>query len=211
LSTTPLGARTRVYLTCLLLLSATLLAGCGGEDDPSPSPASSDSPTSTSGPTSAPTSASADSSQSPSPSESVPPAAGKTVETSFFTVSAPQGWEVHVVAEDFVVTASDPDSSDTIAFKIIEKGGAQPGLRALANDAVEFGTWPGGKAPAIVAETELGGEPAYHLTGSGGGARVDARGTLHGTSAVSIGFEIYGSQTELESIVESVLATWQWK
>lgn len=198
--TTPLGAPTRLALTSLLVTTSLLLASCGNSDDPKADPTSST-------PTASASSAPGD----PSASPTVASASGEVVETKAFTVHVPDGWQVDVVSKDFVITANSPHGFDVIAFKIIDKNGDQPGLPALAKDAVQFGTWPGGKDPAIVAPSELGGEAAYHLTGSGNGAVFDQVGAMHGTDAVSINFEIYGSRAKLQSIAESVLATWQWK
>jgi hypothetical protein len=198
-STTSLGARTRHVLTSLLVTSALLLSACGGKDDPVADPT----PTTSS-------STSDDPSESESASASVAPATGDVVETKAFTANVPEGWRVDVVSKDFVIVAHDPDRGNAITFNIIDTGGNELTLDQLADDAVQTGSWPG-KPPKAVAETELGGEPAYHLTGSGGGIFVDARGTMHGTDAVSVNFEDYQSDKSLQSTVESVLATWQWK
>jgi hypothetical protein len=201
----PLGAATRLVLTGLLVTSALLLSACGGQDDPVPDPTST---------TSSSTSTSDDPSESGSGSASgsaaVTPATGELVETKAFAAHVPEGWQVDVVSKDFVIVAHDPDRGNAITFNIIDTGGNELTLDQLAADAVQTGSWPG-KTPSVVAETELGGEPAYHLIGSGGGVFVDARGTVHGSDAVSVDFEDYRSDTSLQSTVESVLASWQWK
>jgi hypothetical protein len=200
LRTTPLGARTRLVLTSLLVTSTLLLAACGGNDDPKADPTPS---------TSTPASASDDPSQSNSPS--VVPATGKLVETKDFTAHVPEGWDVTVVSKDYVITSHDPDSSDAIAFTIVDTFGNDQGLDDLAKEAVRLGAWPG-EDPSIVGQTELAGEPAYHLASSGGGGIfVDVRGAVRAGDAVAVRFDNYQSNAALQSMVESVLATWQWK
>ncbi|MCW2792209.1 MAG: hypothetical protein JWO76_1307 [Nocardioides sp.] len=197
--TTPHGARTRLVLTSLLVTSTLVLAACGGSGDPKadPSPSSSTSATTSSEP-------------SESESASVAPAAGKLVETKFFTAHVPEGWDLVVVSKGFVITSHDPDSESAIGFAIVDTFGKDRSLEDLARQAVRNGAWPS-KDPSIVAETELGGEPAYHLTSSGDGVFIDVRGLLRSGNAIAVRFDNYRSEAALRATVDSVLATWQWK
>jgi hypothetical protein len=195
---TPLGARTRLVLTSLLVTFTILLAACGGNDDPRANATPSTAPTS-----------SGDPSDSPSPSESVAPASGKTVDMKVFDTHVPAGWQVQVSARNFSVTAYDLKSGDQIAFSVVSLAGNDFTLSHLAHQALRLGPWT--KTPTIEPETTLAGEPAYHLTGAvGAGGRGESLGAAYKGNDVRVVFQISGPQTKLDRVRESVLASWQW-
>ncbi|MCW2792210.1 MAG: hypothetical protein JWO76_1308 [Nocardioides sp.] len=192
--TTPLGARTSLVLTSLLVTSAILLAACGGNDDPRSDPSPS-------------TSTSTDPSESTSPS--VKPATGKLVDTSRFTVRVPEKWVVIVAAKDFSITASGLETGDSISFGLIDLT-TPTGLDVLAKRTQRLGPWV--KPPARAPDSTLAGADAYHLVGPvGKGERVDAFGTVRSGKHVEVIFDVYGPQSRLDKLKASVIATWQWK
>jgi hypothetical protein len=198
LSTTPLGARTRLVLTTVLVTTTLLLVACAGKDDPTPG---------------SPTSAATSSDQptvSTSPTESATPAAGKTVDMKVFSTQVPAGWKVNVTAKDFSVLAYDPETSDAISFSVVSLAGNDFTLDHLARQAVRYGPWS--KTPTIEPETTLAGEPAYHLSGPvEGGLRGESLGSSYDGNNVAAVFQVAGSSAKLHSIMQAVLATWQWK
>jgi hypothetical protein len=202
LSTTPLGARTRTTLISLLVGGPLLLAACGDSDDettadPTPTTSSSSSP------------ATASSSPS-SPGSTVAPATGRLVDTSFFSVHVPEGWRVIESVPDLAVTADDTDGLDLISFTMTKTYGKEFTLDELARQALR--TTPWSKQPGIAPVTTLAGAPAYHLSGPvGNGFQADAFGLVHGEENVMVSIETQGSAATHREIVESVLATWQWK
>ncbi|MCW2792208.1 MAG: hypothetical protein JWO76_1306 [Nocardioides sp.] len=201
LRTTPLGARTRLVLTSLLVTSALLLAACGGSDDPKVDPTPSTSPTSPSA------SASDDPTESASPS--VEPATGKLVDTSRFTVRVPEKWVVIVAVKDFSITASDLETGDSISFGLVDLT-TPTGLDVLADRTQRTGPWV--DPPARAPDSTLAGMGAYHLVGPvGKGERVDVLGTVRAGKDVVVIFDVYGPQSRLDKLKASVLATWKWK
>ncbi len=202
MTTTPRAPRFRTAL-CTLTLAGLLLTGCGDKDaeaatdetpsSPSESPRASD--TASSGTAS---------------SDAVEPATGKSVETTWYSVRAPRGWQVRVLARNFSIVAQDLHSSAYIAFGITDTYGYHDTLTQLAKANLRTSAWPA--KPDLVEETTVAGEPAYHLVGpSGDGFDLDVFGVLHDRQHVSAEFALHGSPQKRQAIVESVLAGWQWK
>jgi hypothetical protein len=185
-------------LTCLVAASA-LLAGCSDSGDRAsgePGTSASDTPTgSTSTSTSTP---------------AVEPATGKLVETSYFTVRVPRGFEVDVTAEDFSIYTYDPAGGAEIAFTLVPTNGNDFSLHQLAHQLLRNQPWT--REPKLAADTTVAGEPAYHLTGPvGNGLRTDAFGVAHDDMHVMVDVETDRSPEKQQQMVDAVLATWQWK
>jgi hypothetical protein len=197
LTTTPRAPRFRSAL-CTLTLAGLLLTGCGDKDaeavtDETPSSPSGSSPSSET-----------------ASSDAVEPATGRSVETTWYSVHAPRGWQVRVLAKNFSIVAQDLHSSAYIAFGITDTYGYQDTLAQLAKANLRTSAWPA--KPDLVEETTVAGEPAYHLVGpSGDGFDLDVFGVLHDRQHVSAEFALHGSPQKRLAIVESVLASWQWK
>lgn len=147
---------------------------------------------------------------SASPSASVAPATGRAVETSWFRARAPQGWQVVETVPDLATYARKPGSDSFISFGVVETYGNTFTLAQLAHHSLRSNSWA--RKPSIVAETTLAGEPAYHLRGPvGGGLFADVYGALHQGRQVELDIETEGPAAEHQQVVDSVLASWQWK
>lgn len=188
--------RTATALGALTLVLAPALTACGDSSDG----ATADPPASSGTPTGA----------GPSPSASVAPATGKAVETSWFRARAPQGWQVVETVPDLATYAREPGSDSFISFGVVETYGNTFTLAQLAHHSLRSNSWT--RSPSILAETTLAGEPAYHLRGPvGGGLFADVYGVLHQGRQVELDIETDGSAAEHRQVVDSVLASWQWK
>jgi len=188
--------RTTTALAALALIHAPARAGCGDSSDG----ATADPPASSGAPAGS----------SASPSASAAPATGKAVETSWFGARAPQGWQVVETVPDFATYARKPGSDSFISFGAIETYGNTFTLAQLAHHSLRSNSWA--KRPSILAETTLAGEPAYHLRGPvGGGLFADVYGALYQGRQVELDIETEGSAAEHREVVDSVLASWQWK
>jgi hypothetical protein len=188
-------------MTLTLTAVLALGAGCGGEDrasgdDPSPS-------------TSAATSTPPESAGSESPQAE--PATGKVVETKWFRVKVPAGWRVTEVATDFVIVADDRTGPSIISFSITDTYGEPSPLGKLARTLADTAHFTGDYQ--VSTDGTLGGEPAYVITGARDGATLEATayGSLHDEQDVSVTFSLDDTVGPRQELVDSVLATWQWK
>lgn len=190
------SGRRRTALAGAALLTV-LLSGCGGEassgDDPSPTPG--------------------DTTPSTSPSPTVAPATGGTVDTSFFSARAPKGWRVDEQVPDFSTVADQPDGGSVIAFGIAKTYGEPFTLARLAHITMSSYRGPESRLDVDV-HSRLAGDPAYRLSGplEGGGEMV-VYGVDHQDRHITVQFELYPPLTRQQrsQLVDSVLATWQWK
>lgn len=138
------------------------------------------------------------------------PAAGKTVDMKLFSTHVPVGWDVSVTAKNFSVLAYDAESGDQISFSVVALAGNDFTLDHLAHQALRYGPWS--KTPTIEPETTLAGEPAYHLTGPvGGGLKGESLGSAYDGNDAEVVSQVSGSDAKLQQVMESVLASWQWK
>jgi hypothetical protein len=180
---------------CALILLAGACDGSSAGADPADGP--SGTPTASTGPADA-------------AGPDVPPADGKLVDTSRFSVHVPRGWRVNETVPDLSVVAFGPDL-EQISFSLTR---VLPGhdftLDELAR--VQLRQRPWSPEPALVDPVDLAGEPAYHLAGRvGNGFRADAFGLVHGDREIFVDIETRGSARAQQATVDAVLASWQWK
>jgi hypothetical protein len=193
--TTTRSGRCRTALVGVAV-SSILLAGCGeasSDHDPSATPD--------------------DAASSTSPSPTVAPASGDVADTTFFSAHAPKGWRVDVVVPDFYTVAGDPDGGSDVSFGIAKTYGTHFTLAQLARHTL--GSYPEiDKALDVDLHSSLAGEPAYRIHGplSGGGELV-AYGASHEDRHITVLFELYAplGRRQRSQVVDSVLASWQWK
>ena len=200
MDTTTRSGRCRTALVGAALLSI-LLAGCGGEAS-----SSGKDPSAGNG-------GSGDAASNTSPSATVAPATGGVVDTSFFSAHAPKGWRVDEMVPDFSTIADDPDGSSLVAFGIAKTYGYDFTMARLARQTIGSHSWMG-KHVTVDLHSSLAGEPAYRLSGPlpGGGDMV-AYGVDHQDRHITVIFELYAplSRRQRSQLVDSVLASWQWK
>jgi hypothetical protein len=68
------------------------------------------------------------------------------------------------------------------------------------------------RPPKQMAESTLDGVPVFHLEGDLDlGIHFAAYGAIRDDTVVYVRFDLEGSPAESQEVVESVLATWQWK
>lgn len=185
----------RAALTLCGVLTAGLLLGCGGGDEPA------DDPTSTA-PSATPTTG-----DSPTEEDTaaVEPASGKTIEGDQFSVTIPRGWQAD--REQIGVTyAYDPDSTATLVT-----GVTAVGEKSLDEAAALFLSSTSRQGVRHVGDTTLGGEPAFHLRGKPlSGYTFEAYGLWRNGQLVTLEFDLPGTDEERRALMDSVLATWQW-
>jgi hypothetical protein len=174
-------------------LAAVLLTGCGGSDQGGTSSTEPAEP----------------GSESPSTSQTVESADGPRVENAYAAYRVPGGYEV---AEESAGTIPANDSG--------------PGRSAITLAEVPaFGSTDLGAAAGVVARnvardrrpklqpgTHLDGVPVFHIEG-----KLDetvwfaAYGAIRDDTVVYVRFDLDTSPAKSQRVVESVLATWQWR
>jgi hypothetical protein len=175
-------------------LVAVLLTGCG-DSDPGAGPDTE--------PTDEPSSGSS------SQPQAVAPADGPRVENAHASYHVPRGFEV---AEELAGTIPANDSgpgrsaitlAEVPAFGSTDLGAAAEVVaRNVAQD----------RPPKRLADTTLDGSPVFHLEG-----RLDstvwfaAYGAIRDDTVVYVRFDLDTAPAKSQQVVESVLATWQWK
>lgn len=200
MSTSRDRASTAGGLVALLLTGTLALGGCAGSSDQA------DARPGPSGSASAPGDSSS-SSPSTSPSDNgVEPATGKVVDTSWFTARVPKGYDVVVSGKDFSISAGGPDAD--LHFSMIGMNGRQLSLSRLARQV--RGSLPG-LSHARLGRTTLGGEPAYLLTASKPFDNVSVVGLERDDTMIHLEVDSYGSKAAHQKLLDSILATWQWK
>lgn len=176
--------------------AALLLGGCA-DDEPRSGPSASQS-----SPGETPT----DAAPSEEPGNDVEAATGVTIEGDQYTVTIPKGWQADKELLGVVFTY-DPDNTDVIAVTSVDGGVAS--LDEAARIAVVGSGVPGTRR---LDDTTLGGLDAYHLTATPVGEKVyEEFGLSVGDQLVSIAFDIRASDAERQALMDSVLATFEWK
>lgn len=177
------------------LTGSLALSGCSGSGD---DPAAAD------------PSASASRSGGPDPSRapSVAPATGARVEQPGATMNAPDGFTHDPDMVDFLDSASKGTSLVTL--------GEDPGWRTgdLDEAAESSRRSKSYQAPERLADTELAGEPAYHLSGPVNAfSRLEEFAAIHDDHLVTVSFELDSSlpKAARQKMVDSALATFEWR
>lgn len=210
--------RRTAHLAAALLLGSALV-GCG--DDPAQEPdadraagASGDVDSGPTGPTEP--SDSSGSSGSPGSSgssgSSDPPAGGETFDAGQFTVNGPEGWRMKVVTERTVrFTSGQPENNSALyrrphglVFVDVTDVSGEPTLDQLAEESV--------RAEPRLSDARIDGEPAYHLANRDQGFETQEQlGLWREGQQIRIDFSLIGgSRRQRQSLVSSVLASWQW-
>lgn len=192
------GAALAAALTVLALLVSACGDGSAGAE-PSPSASTDQAGESPSG-----------EGTSAASTPDVPPADGKLVDTSYFSVHVPRGWRVNETVPDMSIVAFGPDL-EQVSFALSRVApGRDYTLAELARLQLRLRPWS--PKPKLVDPVDLAGEPAYHLTGPvGNGFRADAFGLLRGDREILVDIETRGSARVQEETVDAMLASWQWK
>jgi hypothetical protein len=187
------SVRARLAVACL---AGVLLTGCEDSGDGTGAE-----------PTGEPTSASP--SVSPSGSQGVEPADGPMVESDHASYHVPRTFEVAgELAGTFPASEKGSGRSTITLGEVAAFGNTD--LRTLAQ--VVARNVARGRAPERVADTTLAGEPAFHLEGQvQPGQHFTAYGAARDDMVVYVRFDLDGSREDNADLIESVLATWQWK
>ena len=198
MSTTSRDRTSTAGLAALALAATMALTSCGSGDSKADASASA--------------TPSGSVSTSPSPSDSgstgVAPATGKLIETSWFTVRAPEHSKVDVMGKDFHIDATGP--AGHVTFGIIPLGaGHEYTVAQLARHMRGF--LPGLEHADLGQTTTIDGEPAYLLTSKEQYHVSSDAGLTHGGQIIHMSVSTYGSRSQNLRMLKSVLATWQWK
>ncbi|GAA1142313.1 hypothetical protein [Nocardioides aquiterrae] len=179
------------------LAALALLAGCGGSDDPAPTPAPSSGSTDPSGSAS-------------SPSADV--ATGIRLTQPNSTVVAPEAWTRGRTIVSGETSADSPDHLAWVSLGEIEAFGSDQDAEQLGHTRIASDPSP--RKPKLLPVAELDGRPAYHVAGWVGGSRyIDEYGAIWNDRIVSLVFSFNEKvpAAERTQVVEQVLPTFQWK
>ena len=187
----PLGSARRRRTTTLAVLGCLALGAAGCGDGSSTFPADPPTPTGSTG--SSPT------------APVVEPASGRRVSLLAFTARVPQGFDYDNSLAKEIVFSSSPDVKQNIEYSDVT---IYPGTsNALAARlSTKNSSWS--PKPTVAKPVTIDGETFYHLTGPvGDGVRLDEYGSVQDARLVKISFELQGSASQREKLVDSVLAT----
>lgn len=178
------------------VLGVALLAGCGGDKEPTDDPTSATSPSPSDSPSGEPTGET---------SPAVEPASGTTIRGDQFSVNIPKGWQAD--PEQIGVTYTyDPDSTATIVTGVTEVG-----QKSLDEAAALFLSSTSREGVRRVADATLGGEAAFHLAAETTSEYTfEAYGLWRNNQLVTLEFDLTGTEAERADLIASVLATWRW-
>ena len=187
----------------MMMLSG--LAGCSDGDDPraDPTPSTSSPSETGSSPTDEPT------------EPAVQPATGPEIRDQVATLRAPEKW-VTDGAPLGADAGREPRGGAALerdVFGLIELDVDEVDrpltFEAAAREVASYATTGGER----VEDRELGGEPAFAFTKSSAfGDTVYTIGLARGTTIVTLDFSLLGAEKrDRLDLVESVLASWEWK
>jgi hypothetical protein len=141
-----------------------------------------------------------------------PAATGPAVKGDIFTLHAPEGWTFNKdFSTDFLDQYSNPDTTRDERMYVGELAGEVRPLDEVAKANFEGFATTGTKRQRLSGAT-VAGEPAYHFTASGGyGKVVEEFGVIKDGQQVTFGITLTGSKAERQAVIDSVLASWEWK
>lgn len=182
-----------------LVAAGLLLTGCSDEDaDPQADP----SDTATSSDTATPDEPTA------SPEPTVEPASGVRVELDRIAMHAPAGWRKAKQLSPFLVQVDEPGSVNSVSLGDLSAVSDTP-LQEQAEIAAD-----NERQSEIVDPVEIGGVDWYHIVGREDRfADFEQFGTIHNGSEAVISFSLDTelAEDERQQIIDSVLATVEWK
>lgn len=197
MSTTSRVRAATAGLTALLVAGTVTLAGCSSSDDeaearPEPTPSPSDRSSTSSTP-------------SASSSPDVPAATGKLIDTDYFTARAPEHYQVEKLGP-FTITVN---GAADIGIGTIDSNGDKPSLERLARQARSRVDRL--KKSPLDKTVTMGGEPAYLLLASRPYNVTSEAGLIRGDHWFYVTVDSYHDRADNLRILESILASWQWK
>jgi hypothetical protein len=138
-----------------------------------------------------------------------PKAGGPTVRGDVFTVNVPEGWKKDKsFSTDFLDQYVAPDGVQRMY--VGELAGEVRPLDDVAKDNFD-GFAPTGRHRRR-RTGDLAGEPAYHFTATDGAGNVAEEFlAVHDGTQVTLGVSLTGTRAERQAIIDSVLASWEWR
>jgi hypothetical protein len=188
----------RTTLTALAL-TAFLLAGCGGDDDPQGTPTGT--PDSSSSDPTAPT-------ETEPTQPAVEPAGGFLIDLDRIRMHAPDGWKRNDPMSTFLLQADDRKTGSSVSLSDLSAVSSTP-IMGQAKIAVKH--YPRAE---IAEPVEIAGVEWYHITGREDRfSTVHLFGTIHNGSEAVIDFSLSDDipEDEQQQIIDSVLASVEWK
>jgi len=148
-----------------------------------------------------------------SPSEEAPTeaprAGGPAIKGDAFTVNVPEGWvKDKDFSTDFLDQYVEPSGSQRLY--VGELAGEVRPLDEVAKDNFTVFATSGKNRKRQTGG--LAGDPAYHFTASdGAGSVAEEFLAIHDGTQVTFGVVLSGTKAERQAVIDSILATWEWK
>lgn len=184
-----------------LLAAMLTLAGCGGSGDPTGDPGPSE-----------PTAASSSADESPS-AESTwgsAPATGLRMETPVAAAHAPDGW---VQGAEYVKTQKSAEAPDGSSYlTMIELPAAPSSLEDAARRHIRYASYT--NKPSYDGTEVVNGIPMWVVSVVEPDGMYDVTyGAIYGDRSLSFSFFLHAdlSEAEKQQVVESTLASVEWK
>jgi len=182
-----------------LVLCATALAACTDDDPDSGTSGDPTSPTTSSTP------------GTPTSEATETATAGELVKGPTFSFHLPEGWEVRSGMTTSWISGPAGDVSGELQLKVAWLDiQPYPGLAGMAQ-AAKSNYAAIDQRTRVLPETTFGGQPAYHVVGTGVNGQIDEYGIEHAGGTVTVTFEQDRSAAEREELISSVSAGWQWR
>jgi hypothetical protein len=127
------------------------------------------------------------------------------------SLRAPQGWPAQSRTE-YVRLAHDPDNPLQSVFLGDTPRLQEVDLHSLGQAAIEGAGWV--RKPRIDADATLGGRPAYHLSGPiHEVSTIEAWGGYYEDRVISVLITLDRDtpKAEARALIESVMATFEWR
>jgi hypothetical protein len=140
-----------------------------------------------------------------------PAADGPLVEGDSFSVHVPQGWKFDkTFSTDFIDQYSNPDEFDQRLYVGELSGDVRPLEEVAKGNFARFATTSTDKKQ--LSGGDIAGQPAYHFVASqGADTVVEEFGVVREGHQVTLNITLTGSRSERQAVIDSVLASWEWK